>query len=73
MIEMHLIVEVLEEIYLNDSMFKIFKPFVDEIFEFTKITDEDIINFLEKKITQHFPPLKELTRKTNQKINPTSL
>jgi hypothetical protein len=54
-------------------MLHLFKPFIEEVFEFTPITDSAICNFLIEQLPNHFPPYPKLVQRANQKINPTSL
>jgi hypothetical protein len=59
-------------IFLEDRIYNYFRPYIEEVYEFTKLSDMEICGFM-KSIKQHFPEEKVMLRRVNQKINPTSL
>lgn len=58
--------------YLDENLYKYVKPYVEEVYEFKKIPDEEVTNFMDT-IMVHMPSKRNMLERVNQKINPTSL
>ena len=58
--------------YLDENLYKYVKPYVEEVYEFKKISDEEVTGFLDK-ILLYMPSQCKMLERVNQKINPTSL
>lgn len=71
LIEKILIEEFTNEAYLDENLYRYFKPYVEEIYEFEKISDVDIVNFF-TKLEPFMPARSKMLVRVNQKINPTS-
>lgn len=72
-IESILVAEIVEEIYTNNKMYIVFKPYIEKPFEFKQITDFDIFHFLAQELPNFFLSPRETLTRFNQKINPNSL
>ena len=67
-----MIEEFTNQVYLDEDLFKYFKPYIEEVYEFKKVRDEEVVEFL-GVLQPHMLPKCKMLERVNQKINPTSL
>ena len=65
--------EIVEEVFLNAKMYTLFKPYLENPYDFKQITDSDIYAFLNTELPCFLHPLPLTLARFNQKINPNSL
>lgn len=72
LIEKELINEFVKTVFLEENLFMYFRPYIQEIYEFKKIPDDEIFAFL-SSIKGYFPQDHLMLCRVNQKINPSSV
>lgn len=72
LIEKDLIEEFVTSVFVEAGLFEYFKPYVEQIYQFRKVTDTEICQFI-NTISKYLPDEKIMMNRVNQKINPTSL
>lgn len=66
LIEKELLQEFVTAIFLNDQLYHYFKPYVEEIYEFRKVADAEIIDYM-GVLKQYLPEDRVMLARSNQR------